>query len=344
MVKYAGITAVTLLAVAPIAAPVFGMGTETTVKADVSNVNQEDVQKWQNEIKSTFTRSANDALITNSDVGLVYVVGSDGIFDVSPQGLTPQSDLFNDSVTDDFFMHFNDNSNGDNLFFGDNHVRAIMTATANDGSISGNLNPKQIDDLLEQAGGAGVTFHLSLKYSSEDNAYWADFYDSSDVLATKDVSILPAESAPTDNGNTTTPDTNTDNNNSNQVPGTNVATTFSSSVDATVYDDNGTATSVTLPKLSAWNVDRTMTLNGETYYRVGINEWVKLSDGLEIRLIDAVITTKKQTDLYNAAGKKVSDHALAANTPWRTDRFATINGEKMYRVSTDEWVAASDLG
>lgn len=227
-----------------------------------------------------------------------------------------------------------------------------MTATSTDGSVSGNLSGEAVNNLLSN--GKAVTFHLSLKYAEKEDTpsdpivtddgnvissgggAFAPILDSNVVLATKDVVILPATS-----NNDTTTQTNPDN--VTQTLGTIVETSFTPLINATVYDNNGTATSVTLPKMSAWNVDRTMTLNGNKYYRVANNEWVKSNDGLEIRLINAVVTAKHQTNLYNADGDKVSNRALAANSAWRTDRYATINGEKMYRVATNEWVAVSDL-
>jgi len=58
---------------------------------------------------------------------------------------------------------------------------------------------------------------------------------------------------------------------------------------------------------------------------------------------EGVITTKHMSFLYTLDGNKVDDRALSGNSAWYTDRYATINGEKMYRVSTDEWVKSSDI-
>jgi len=46
--------------------------------------------------------------------------------------------------------------------------------------------------------------------------------------------------------------------------------------------------------------------------------------------------------LYNAQGAQVRNRALAANTPWLVGKTATINGETMYQVSTDEYLRAAD--
>jgi len=57
----------------------------------------------------------------------------------------------------------------------------------------------------------------------------------------------------------------------------------------------------------------------------------------------SVVTTSHLAYLYTAQGKAVNDRALSAHSAWFTDRYATINGEKMYRVSTDEWVSSNDV-
>ncbi|WP_164506027.1 SLAP domain-containing protein [Companilactobacillus insicii] len=45
----------------------------------------------------------------------------------------------------------------------------------------------------------------------------------------------------------------------------------------------------------------------------------------------------------NSKGQLNKIRALASNTSWVTDKTAMINGVKMYRVATNEWVAASDI-
>lgn len=98
-----------------------------------------------------------------------------------------------------------------------------------------------------------------------------------------------------------------------------------------------------LGKDSSWVGDKLMTLNGVRYIRVATNEWAKLDDGLEVTSINETVKTKNQAQLYTATGEIVKNRALAKNTAWYTDRVATINGQKMYRVSTNEWVAANDI-
>lgn len=118
----------------------------------------------------------------------------------------------------------------------------------------------------------------------------------------------------------------------------------STTKDVPLYNDEGKLISNReLGKDSSWVGDKMMTLNGDKYIRVATNEWVKLNDGLEIEIINETVRTKVQASLYTSTGKKISNRALSGNSPWYTDRAATINGQKMYRVATDEWVAANDI-
>ncbi|KRN97747.1 SLAP domain-containing protein [Companilactobacillus kimchiensis] len=113
---------------------------------------------------------------------------------------------------------------------------------------------------------------------------------------------------------------------------------------ANLFDENGNVLSErALGGNSAWLSDKLMTLDGVNYLRVSTSEWAKQADGLEVTPLDQSVYTKNDARLYTGNGKLVSDRELASNTAWRTDKSATINGEKMYRVSTNEWVKASDL-
>lgn len=115
--------------------------------------------------------------------------------------------------------------------------------------------------------------------------------------------------------------------------------------DTTLFDDNGNKIpNVSLKDNSSWKVDKFMTLNNVKYGRVATNEWVKMSNGLSITPNKAVVRTQnKITGLVDANGKKVTNRALAGNTPWYSDMTAEINGQIMYRVSNTEWVPASDV-
>lgn len=330
-IKYMGITAAMLLAVAPVAMPVLSSATETTVKADASTVNQSDVQKWTGELKSKINLTSTVPPMGDNEKYVYQVYGSDGIFRVFARNITPDSDFPQGTDTPSLFSMFNDNSSHDNLFFGDKNMSVIITATANDSSITGNLYYDDINKLLTQINGQGVTFHVSLVYVNDSNDPY-NINNTGTTLASKDIDVLPATDSNDNDQTTTVPE-----------PGTSYQGTFSPSVDATLYDNDGKVTSTILPKTTAWNIDRKMDIDGVVYYRVANNEWIKKDDGLEFYPSIKTVTTNKQASLYTATGKRVTDRALSASTPWYSDRTSTINGQTMYRVATDEWVSAEDI-
>ncbi|KRL67455.1 SLAP domain-containing protein [Companilactobacillus versmoldensis] len=133
--------------------------------------------------------------------------------------------------------------------------------------------------------------------------------------------------------------------------GSTVSTPFSGTVSTyatngivPLYTSDGTQTARSLAPNSDWATDSTKTINGDTYYRVSTNEWVKASSVYEYTPVSSTITTNSNSvkPLYSIDGSK-SSRSLAPNTSWYTDRTATINGTSYYRVSTDEWIATSDV-
>ena len=55
-----------------------------------------------------------------------------------------------------------------------------------------------------------------------------------------------------------------------------------------------------------------------------------------------VAHTTRNASLYKADGKIITNRGLAANTDWAVGKIATINGETMYQVSTNEYLRAKD--
>lgn len=112
-----------------------------------------------------------------------------------------------------------------------------------------------------------------------------------------------------------------------------------------IYDKNGKLNKdAVLSEGSSWIIDKSLTINGSEYYRVATNEYVKASDVYKYTPLQTVATTngKNLTPVYNTKGQLIIDRALDTNTPWYTDRSATIKGQKMYRVATDEWIKDAD--
>jgi len=114
----------------------------------------------------------------------------------------------------------------------------------------------------------------------------------------------------------------------------------------TLFDKNGNKlNNRALGSNSSWRVNQKLTHNGVTYYRVATNEYVKATDVLEYENVNSTVNTKTGSAkyLYDINGKRSEKRALAGNTAWFSDRSAIVNGEKMYRVATNEWVKASDI-
>ncbi|WP_119326586.1 SLAP domain-containing protein [Companilactobacillus musae] len=273
MIKYAGVVAATLLAVAPIAAPVLGTTTETKVEA----------------------ASAPGYAVKD------FIKNDDGTYTIS--GMVPAT-----KDGQQISVSFDDVTMSPGEFSGKRYANAKLQTF--DGYTVN--HPTEL---------------MGLKLEWKTNKVLGFTTLDSPIIYTKDSS---SDNSSSDDNNVT-------------VPGTNWVTTFSPLIDAATYDDKGNLTAPVLSKTSIWGVDRQMDINGTTYYRVATNEWIKKSDGIEVFPNSTTVNTNKQASLYTSTGKAVTNRALAKNTPWYSDRSATINGVKMYRVATDEWVAASDV-
>ncbi|TGD24905.1 hypothetical protein EGT49_01985 [Companilactobacillus suantsaicola] len=366
-------------------APVFpgGKGQQDLKNStDITASQKVDAKKWESQMKDKIQLTKNSALLTSSDSTWTYALGTDGWFSMPASGLTPQTDLIDNENKDDFFAHFNANSDRSNLFFDSTHYRVSATVTANDGTFNRNLLFDEVNSYLQQKGGKGVTFHFGVRYvanprNDNDNGvafgspWYLYFENGAKQVASKDVVVLPynensEENTNTNTGSSTGTTTNTNNNtntntkpttdnNKNETTETNkdehkttpavehhaVYATISSTKLYTA--DGKLITNRQLGANSTWRVDQEKTIDGETYYRVATNEWVKEEKGLEVNVINSVIKTKNDAALYNSQGKKITNRILASNSAWITDRTATINNQLMYRVATDEWIAARDI-
>lgn len=56
----------------------------------------------------------------------------------------------------------------------------------------------------------------------------------------------------------------------------------------------------------------------------------------------ATVTSSSSARLYTSNGVMVDNRALAPNSPWLVGKIATINGETMYQVATNEYLRARD--
>lgn len=125
-----------------------------------------------------------------------------------------------------------------------------------------------------------------------------------------------------------------------------LVTTHADNPAATLYKKDGTVVSNrALASNSSWFSDQQMTKNGETYYRVASNEWVKASAVYPYEDYKLVIRTGSESyqRLTTSKGKDVSNRALAVNTAWKVDKLAHINGQDYYRVATNEFVPVNEV-
>jgi hypothetical protein len=110
-----------------------------------------------------------------------------------------------------------------------------------------------------------------------------------------------------------------------------------------LYDQNGQLIDEYLAPHSDWKVDQRAIINGEIHYRVSTNGWLKASESLRYDPVSQIVTTgDKVVTVYDSQGN-ATKRSLAANTSWKADKVATINGKTFYRVSINEWIAADEL-
>ena len=123
-------------------------------------------------------------------------------------------------------------------------------------------------------------------------------------------------------------------------PGT--VRTFNNTVD--LVDSSGKEIGRVVSPSSGWKYSKIVKIDGNDYYQVATNEFVPVKSGIPYTAVPETTSVgiTSSTPIYNSKGESIGT-TLPANTSWRTDSYATINGEKMYRVATDEWIPASSL-
>lgn len=111
-----------------------------------------------------------------------------------------------------------------------------------------------------------------------------------------------------------------------------------------LYDSNLNVSNRSLANGTDWFSDQEMVRDGETYYRISTNEWIKASDTYDYLVKDSVVTTKSGASrrLVNSRGE-VSNRQLSGGTAWKSDRTIQLHGKTYYRVSSDEFISADDV-
>lgn len=123
-------------------------------------------------------------------------------------------------------------------------------------------------------------------------------------------------------------------------PTSGVVRTFDSSTG--LVNSYGQPVSEKLMPNTEWKYSKIVTINGDQYYQVATDEFLPVHSGVEFVSTKATVKTTTRTTLYDSQGRSLS-RALSSGSSWYTDGYAIINGVKMYRVATDEWIPASDV-
>lgn len=172
----------------------------------------------------------------------------------------------------------------------------------------------------------------------------------------------------TNNGNGSNSSHN--NNQQNPVAGISIddVITVTNKSGAPVYALHGDQVSTTgrvLAPNSPWKTQQKVIINGTTYYQVSTNEWVKAEDGQlqsqndahnsgtadhndqSTESINGVIAVSRTqgAPVYALNQQKMSTtgRILAPNSTWRTSQKKSVAGTTYYQVSTNEWLAATDV-
>lgn len=91
--------------------------------------------------------------------------------------------------------------------------------------------------------------------------------------------------------------------------------------------------------------DKIVNIGGKQYYKISDTEYLLVNKGISytpIKTKTVVKVNKASASLFDSKGDKLK-MTLPAHSNWLTDGIAIINGVKMYRVSSDSWVAASSV-
>ncbi|WP_125565921.1 SLAP domain-containing protein [Companilactobacillus insicii] len=147
-------------------------------------------------------------------------------------------------------------------------------------------------------------------------------------------------------GNSSNNNNNEDNNNQTGIATKKNQTVGTTTKTVNLYDKKGKlVTNKALGKNTGWLSDQEYKLNGKLYYRVATDEYVKASD-VYVYVADKRVVRVHNNQLgylVDYKGDKITNRALKSDTDWITDKYTIINGQKYYRVATDEFVSAADV-
>lgn len=124
----------------------------------------------------------------------------------------------------------------------------------------------------------------------------------------------------------------------------NTISTYPGSEPIAVYDNDGNELNQALAPSSDWYTDQKKTVDGNTFYRVSTNTWVKANDAYIYYANKANVRT--YSDSYKSlttADSKPVNRGIQSGTDWYSNRYAYFNNEKHYQIATNEWVHSDDI-
>ncbi|GEO78833.1 BspA family leucine-rich repeat surface protein [Companilactobacillus mindensis] len=100
-----------------------------------------------------------------------------------------------------------------------------------------------------------------------------------------------------------------------------------------------------LAKGTDWFSDEITSVDGEEYYRVATNEWIKANDVYVYIPSNRVVTIKndRTARLKDAQDDLIGNRALGSNSSWKSDRVTKFNNKTYYRVATNEFASIDDI-
>lgn len=112
-----------------------------------------------------------------------------------------------------------------------------------------------------------------------------------------------------------------------------------------IYNQNGEKISnKKLDKLTTFYVDQKNVVDGDTYYEISDDNWIKASDVRDYTKESGVLQTKSDSIKFIVDSDGIRlNRGLKNTSSWLYSGYAEFDGVKYYRVATDEWVSASDV-
>ncbi len=201
-------------------------------------------------------------------------------------------------------------------------------------------------DLTDKSVNAVISYAINAQLQNKANKVFGDA-DAGTTPIT--VNAVYTKDSTSGGGSSSGGGSNSSNNNNNSDADKGTTTKVKQTVGTTtkvvnVYDKKGKLiTNRALAKNTGWLSDQEYKLNGTPYYRVATNEYVKASDVYVYVSQKNIVRVHDDRIGYlvDSKGNKITNRALKESTDWVTDRYTTINGEKYYRVATNEFVNES---